>query len=58
MKPSTLIQINNLGVQARNISTMSSTEIEISVWGLIGIFVGAIALTFGLFLFINWLIER
>ena len=58
MKLNTLIQLNNLGVQMRNVATVSGTEIEISVWGLIGIVVGTIALSLGLFWFIDWLIDR
>ena len=58
MKLNTLVQLNNLNVQMRNVASISTTELEISVWGLIGIVTGTIALSLGLFWFINWLIER
>lgn len=57
-KTNTFVQLSNLFVQSRHLTDKLNTEIEISVWGFVGIIVLGAAVGIGLSALVHWLIDR
>ena len=57
-KTNMIIQLANLSVQSRNFTEKLNTEVEVSVWGFVGIIAIGVVLGLGLCALTHWLIDR
>jgi hypothetical protein len=57
-KTNMCVQLSNLFVQSRHLTDKLNTEVEISVWGFVGIIVLGAAVGIGLSALVHWLIDR
>lgn len=58
LKANMFVQLSNLFVQSRHLTDKLNTEVEMSVWGFVGIIVLGAVVGIGLSVLVHWFIDR
>lgn len=57
-KTNMFVQLSNLFVQTKNVTDNLNTEVEISVWGFVGLVILSAGVGIGLSALVHWFIDR